>query len=122
MNWIRNRLGQRTTIASHRIVRHQEVNEDRFIAMMDQSVMPSVPINLNRATNIIAQELVQDKSVPGRDAYLWQIYWNGIENNDLVQRWNEEIVENVRTQIAEIGCYDALTVCTLETRLTASLS
>lgn len=109
MQW--QNVSHADNVGTHTIVRLPGVTDEVFMQKMCDEILPAAPVPpLNRATNVVAQELYKDESDGVTTTYQWKIIWNGINRPDLVQRGCEEMYDAIRAQLEQVGVRTAFSV------------
>ena len=116
MGQIWNRLGlaHTTMLGTHRIERLPDADRDEFQQTVIDA-LGTVPIpDLNRVTNVIGQELLQEDVGKGKDgAYLWSIRFNGVHAPEAVRKHCETMYEGVRAPIERVARRSSFSIATL---------
>jgi hypothetical protein len=117
MAWERVTLSQATTIGTHRIVRLPGVTDEEFMRKLQEEVLLAVPIpELNRVTNVVAQELLKIETGDEADAYLWTIYWDGLHRPGKVRYECEKMYAGVREKLELVGVRTSFDVAAIEAK------
>lgn len=108
-------LSHTTTFATFSLTRLPEVSDAQFEQTMLGEVLPATDHPLNRATNVIGQELRQ---VVGDDAgvYQWVIIWNGVRDNERVAQGSMAIYDKTKDVIERVGTRTGLSLAILAAR------
>jgi hypothetical protein len=116
MQWKRRTLSHTTTIGTHRIVRLPGTREEDFVRTLREVLATASLPDLNRVTNVEAQELQRDESGGVVDSYLWVIYFRGVDQPESVREKCEAMYESVREKLDSVGVRTSFSLATLEGR------
>ena len=118
----RRTLSHQTTIGTYTIVRLPGVTRDAFLDTLRDEVLGQVFLPpLNRATNLVGQDLYMKDDEDGVDMCLWAISFNGVHSRDLVRDSCEAMYESIREQLETVGTRVSFQIATLEAGWDADL-
>ena len=116
MKWKSTTLFHTTAIGTHRIVRLPGTREEDFVRTLREVLATASLPDLNRVTNVEAQELQRDESGGVADSYLWVIYFRGLDRPELVRELGEAMYESVREKLDSVGVRTSFNLAVLEGR------